>query len=63
MSKIEILEPTDAERGEKPALKGRRGWPKGKPRGKLVRDIKLAADRAEPKAMLSKMKARPNWAS
>jgi len=53
-NKVDIAEPHVP-------LKGRRGWPKGKPRGKL--DVKAAADRAEPKAMLSRMKARPNWES
>ncbi len=42
----------------------RGGWPKGKPRGKPgLADVKAAADRAEPKSMLAKMKARPNWES
>jgi hypothetical protein len=44
-------------------LKTRRGgWPKGKPRVSMAA-IKAKADAAEPKAMLSKMKARPNWES
>jgi hypothetical protein len=49
---------------EAPKAKAR-GWPKGKPRAKMstASSIKAAADRAEPKAMLSKMKSRPNWES
>ena len=65
MSKIELVEPTDAERGE-PAKK-RHGWPKGKPRGPRAKAspeaVKAAADRAERPSMMSKMKARPNWDS
>jgi len=46
-----------------PTVKARRGgWPKGKPRVKAI-DVKAAADRAEPRDMLAKMKARPNWES
>lgn len=43
-------------------IKKRGGWQKGRPRAKKL-DVKAIADRAEPKAMLSKMKARPNWES
>lgn len=45
--------------------KRRGGWPKGKPRAaKTVEEVKAAADRAQTKpALMSKMKARPNWES
>jgi hypothetical protein len=61
---IEIIEPTDAERGEVP-IKKRGGWPRGKPRQARAapthEDVKAAADRAAaPKWVL---KARPNWES
>lgn len=46
-----------------PTVKAKRGgWPKGKPRLNPA-VIKAKADAAEPKNMLSKMKALPNWES
>ena len=41
------------------------GWPKGKPRvaAPSPASVKAAADRAEMRPLISKMKARPNWES